>query len=51
LGKEWGTILGKNPGKRPGKKSGKELPDRVKTRVRRSGKTKMCNTKRLLCFG
>ncbi len=50
-GKESGTILGKNPGKRPGKKSGKELPDRVKTRVRRSGKTKTCKTRRFLCFG
>jgi hypothetical protein len=39
-GKESGTISGKNPGMCPGKKSGKELPDRVKTRVRWSGKTK-----------
>jgi hypothetical protein len=51
LGKELGTISGRKPGKRPGKKSGKELPDRVKTWVRRLGKTKMCKTRRLLCFG
>jgi hypothetical protein len=46
-GKESGIISGKNPGK----KSGKELPDQVKTRVRRPSKTKMCRTRRLLCFG
>jgi hypothetical protein len=39
-GKESGTISSKNPGKRLGKKSGKDLPDRVKTRVSRLGKTK-----------
>jgi hypothetical protein len=50
-GKESGTILGKNPGKRSGKKSGKELPGRVKTRVRRLGKTKTCKARGLLCFG
>jgi hypothetical protein len=50
-GKESGAISGKNPGKHPGKKSGKELPDWVKTRVMRPGKTKMCKTRRLLCFG
>jgi hypothetical protein len=50
-GKESGTISGKNPGKRACKKSGKELPDRVKTRVKRSSKTKMCKTRRLHCFG
>jgi hypothetical protein len=50
-GKELGTISGKNLGKRSGKKSGKELPGWVKTRVRRSGKTKMCKTRGLLCFG
>jgi hypothetical protein len=50
-GKESGTISIKNPGKRAGKKSGKELPDWVKTRVRRLGKTKMSKTWRLLCFG
>jgi hypothetical protein len=49
--KKSGTISGNNPDKRPGKKSGKELPDRVKTQVRRSGKTKMCKTRRPLCFG
>jgi hypothetical protein len=48
--KESGTISGKNLGKRPYKKSGKELPDQVKTQVRRSGKTKMCKTWRLLGF-
>jgi hypothetical protein len=47
LGKESVIISGKNPGK----KSGKELSDRIKTRVRRSGKIKMCKTRRLLCFG
>jgi hypothetical protein len=40
LGKESGTILGKNPGK--------ELPDRVRTWVRRPGKTKTCKTRKLL---
>jgi hypothetical protein len=45
-GKESGTILGKNPGK----KSDNELPDQVKTWVRRPGKTKTCETRRLLCF-
>jgi hypothetical protein len=50
-GKESGTISDKNMGKRPGKKSGKELPERVKTQVSRPGKTKTCNTRRLLCFG
>jgi hypothetical protein len=48
--KKSGTISGKNPGKRPGKKLGKELPDRGKTRVRMPSKTKMCKTRRLLCF-
>jgi hypothetical protein len=47
-GKESGIISGKNPGKRAGKKSGKELPVRVKTWVRRSRKTKTCETRRLL---
>jgi hypothetical protein len=51
LGKESVTISGKNPGKHPGKKSGKELSDRIKIRVRRLGKIKMCKTSRLLCFG
>jgi hypothetical protein len=50
-GKKSGKISGKNLGKRPGKKSGKELPDQVKTWVRRLGKTKVCKTRRLLCFG
>jgi hypothetical protein len=51
LGKESGTISDKNLGKRPGKKSGNELPDRVKTRVRRSSKIKTYKTRILLCFG
>jgi hypothetical protein len=51
LGKESGTISGKNLGKRPGKKSGKELPGRVRTRVRRLSKTKICKGRGLLCFG
>jgi hypothetical protein len=51
MGKELGTISGKNPDKRPDKKSGKELPDWVRTQVRRTDKTKMCKTRRLLCFG
>jgi hypothetical protein len=50
-GSDSGTISDKNSGKRPGKKSGKELADQVKTWVRRPGKTKMCRTRRLLCFG
>jgi hypothetical protein len=49
-GKEPGTISCKNLGKRPGKKSGKELPDGVKTRVWRLGKTKTCVTWRRLYF-
>jgi hypothetical protein len=48
--KKSGTVSGKNPDKRAGKKSGKELPDWVKTRVRRLGKTKTCKTRRLLYF-
>jgi hypothetical protein len=48
--KELGMFSGKNLGKRPGKKSGKELPDRVRTQVRRPGKTKTCKTRGLLCF-
>jgi hypothetical protein len=47
-GKKSGTILSKT--QRLGKKSGKELPDRVETQVRRPDKTKICETRRLLCF-
>jgi hypothetical protein len=45
-GREPGTISCKNLGKRPGK----ELPDGVKTRVWRLGKTKTCVTRRRLYF-
>jgi hypothetical protein len=50
-GKESGTISGKNLGKCSSKKLVKELPDRIRTWVRRSGKTKTCKRRRLLCFG
>jgi hypothetical protein len=50
-GKELGTISCKNPGERPGKKSGKELPGQVKLGLRRPDMTKMCKTRRFLCFG
>jgi hypothetical protein len=49
--KEAGTISDKNSSKRSGKKLGKELLGRVKTRVRRSGKTKTCKARGLLCLG
>jgi hypothetical protein len=47
LGKKLGTITGKHLSK----KSGKELTDRVKTQVRRLGKTKMCKTRRFFALG
>jgi hypothetical protein len=43
--------VGKNLGKRLSKKSGKVLPGEVRIWIRRSGKTKMCKTRRLLCLG